>query len=265
MNARIKKAREEFESGNYEKALGYLKRVKPNDNHYDLALVIKYSALMNLKRYSEAIKIINRLIGENPYDEYLWSRKVTCHYFNGEKEEAIKALGEYERVVDREDVEKLVSFAKTCNLLDKDDLALKYCNLALDIDDKSFEALIEKSMVAISMHDKELMNECADKIIDLNLEDSVKLMMPFTLKIFAHEYKSAFQLIDRFKEIDESFDEMLKVGIYNRMCDDLNIQLISLGELEIDIDETLDLMFDYYYGGVNQGIIKGVKYFIISE
>lgn len=89
-----------------------------------------------------------------------------------------------------------------------------------------------------------------------------KVLLPLMLKMFSGRYKDCLEIIGSVEILDEGHVEMLKAGIYNRMCDDLEIEIKTSAPIEMTVDEVLDLLFKYHYDGVNHGEIKGALYMI---
>lgn len=79
--------------------------------------MLKTFCLMNLRRYSDALVIINKMIEKDIYNFSMWVFKVNCHYFNDEKDIANKSLKELERIADRNDKKQLVEVTHISNLI----------------------------------------------------------------------------------------------------------------------------------------------------
>ena len=143
--------------------------------------------------------------------------------------------------------------------------ALKYCDMALDIDGDFLDAIRQKAMVASALKDHDMMSECADKLLELYDDEFSKLMIPLMLKLFSGRYRDCFEMINSSTVIDDAYDEMLKGGIYNRMIEDLKIEIRTSAPIEITIDEVLNLFFMYHYDGIDHGEINGAKYLITKR
>ena len=265
LNLEIEKAKNEFDDKNYEKALEILDGLEAEGEYHKLALMIRLASLMALKRYDDSLKVIDSNIEKFPYSDFLWSRKVECHYFNGDEQNAVKSLEELERIVNKDDKESLVFLAEECELLDNHKKALKYCDMALDIDGDFIDAVQQKAMIASSLKDRDMMSDCADKLLKLYDEDIYKVMIPLMLKLFSGRYRDCLDIINSVDVLDEAHEEMLKGAIYKSMVEDLNIEIRTSAPIEMTVDEVLDLFFRYHYDGIKHGEIKGARYLIIRH
>ena len=264
LNLEIEKAKKEFDDNNYEKALEILDNAEVEEEYQKLAMIIRIASLMALNRYGEAVDVINSGIEKFPYDDFLWARKVECHYFNGDKKKAIKSLGELERIVNKDDKQHLVLLAEKFEMLNNHTKALKYCDMALDIDGDFSDAIRQKAMVASALKDHDMMSECADKLLELCDDDICKITLPMILKLFSGRYRDCYDIVNGV-DIDGGYGEMLKGGIYNRMVEDLEIEIRTSAPIEITIDEVLNLFFMYHYDGIDHGEINGAKYLITKR
>lgn len=265
MNEKIKKGRIEFDKKNFKKALGYFENVRRDDEDYDFAVLFMIPCLMNLKRYEDALKFLNYLIGRNPYSEALWADKASCHIILKQYEKAYDALGEIERIVDVEDKRMVLHVAKLYNWLRDDENALKYCDMALALDENYKKALHEKSLVAVRLKDYKMMNEIADRLMEVSDDDMLSLMPVLQLRLFSKNYRGCIDLIRSVKS-DESLDdtiEMMKGGLYNKMCENFCARILVLEQIELSCDEAIDLMLDFHESGKDYGKIRGVEYFIL--
>ena len=144
LNLEIEKAKNEFDDRNYERALEILDSLEVEGEYHKLAVMIRIASLMALKRYDDSLSVIDSNIEKFPYSDFLWSRRVECHYFNGDEENAVKSLEELERIVNKDEKHALVFLAEEFELLDNHEKALKYCDMALGIDE-DFEDAVLKS------------------------------------------------------------------------------------------------------------------------
>lgn len=264
MNSKIEESIKEFDDGNYENALNLLEGIEVDGRELKLLMMIRYTCLMSLNRYDESLEIINSLIESDPYDVDFWISKAKCHYFAHNKKSAKKAVSEAERLIDESDIRQLVNMAQINNLIGNKGQALKYCDMALEIDETSLDALREKSLVASSLKDSELMNECADGLIEICGDDTLSLVLPLMLRLFSGNYKGCLDLVDN-ADFDENHVEMIKIGVYNQMCEDLDVQIALSSPLVMDVGEALELLFKYHYDGVSCGNFKGVLYSVVKE
>lgn len=265
LDTNFKKGREQFKQRNYKKALGYFDGIPETSDDYEYSLVYRISCLIELKQYGEALAIVNPLISRNPHDELLWFDKVTCHIFLKEDEEAFKALDEVERIVDRQDERRLLIVAKFYNMLGDNDKALRYCDEALSIDGNYREALLEKSYVAIRLDDHEMIEEIADRLLEISSNDVLSLTPIFMLKLFSKNFRGCLDMIENSVD-DEVKDEtilMFKSIIFKELSEDLNAQIMLSGEIDLSVDDALEIMFGFKENGFDNGEIHGVKYIII--
>lgn len=262
LNLEIEKAKQEFDEKNYEKALEILDGAEADEDYLKLAILLKIASLMGLKRYDECISVIDSCIEEFPHDDFLWSRKVECHYFMDDEENAVKSLGELERIANKDDKYSLVFLAEEFILLNNYEKAIKYCDMALDIDRDFVDAHRQKAMAASAIKDHEMMNDCADRLLELYENEFSRAMIPLMLKLFSGRYGDCLDIINGVESLDDAHSDMLKGIVYNAIVDDLNVEIRTSAPVELTIDEVLNLLFEYYYGGVDCGEINGVMYLI---
>ena len=266
MISKIEEAKKQYDEGNYESALDLLDNLSDELEHSKLALTLKFLCFMNLKRYDESLNVINSLIEIDPYNEFFWSCKVKCHYFNDGGEKALKALEELERITDNDDKEGLVTVAELFNLVRNYKKALEYCDKALALDENYIPAIREKAMAASSLGDNGMMSDCADKLLEVSEDEGVtKILIPFMLKLFSGRYRDCCNIVNSVADLDGEINEMLKGAIYKTMIDDLNIEIRISQDVEAYIDESLELLFDYHYEGIDSGLIKGVDYWVVPK
>ena len=125
LNLKIKEIEKEIDEKNFEKALGIINEIKKDDEEYELSLLFKVSCLINLKRYDECLPIIDLLLKENPDEELLLADKVMCHYFSGDKKQALKSLRKLESIVNRNDAYSLYVVSKLANLVNESDKSIE--------------------------------------------------------------------------------------------------------------------------------------------
>ena len=265
LNLEIEKAKNEFDDKNYERALEILDSLEVEGEYHKLAVMIRIASLMALKRYDDSLSVIDSNIEKFPYSDFLWSRRVECHYFNGDEENAVKSLEELERIVNKDEKHALVFLAEEFELLDNHENALKYCDMALEIDEDFEDAVRQKAMIASSLKDRDMMSDCADRLLKLYDDDIYKVMIPFMLKLFSGRYKDCLDIVNGVNVLDDSQDEMFKGAIYKSMVEDLNIEIRTSAPIEMTVDEVLDLFFRYHYDGIKHGEINGARYLIVKR
>ena len=258
----LMKAKNEFDDKNFEKALEIINANEFDGELYRFAIVIKSACLSSLKRYDEELTAINEGIEKYPYDDFLWSRKVLSHYFNHDLDGAAKALEELERITDKDSKEALLNLAQKSELVGAYEKAVKYCDMALDIDENFVEAIQQKSLAATSLGDHDMMSDCADRLLEIRDNDLVSLMVPFILKLSSGRYKDCSRIINSADGLDLEYYELFKGSIYKQMICDLKIEIRSYELLDITIDESLNILFNYHYHGIDAGVVNGSQYFI---
>lgn len=264
LNLKIEEAKKEFDDKNYVGALEILNGEEFEDEYFKLVMFLKIGCLRGLNRFDEALMVINSAIEKCPFEDIFWAQKVQCHYFNGEKRNAVRALVELERIVDRNDERALVDVSELFSLVGDDEKALKYCDMALSIDGDFVDAVRQKSMIAGSLKDYDMMSDCADRLLELYDKDILKLSIPFMLKLFSKRYDDALSIVNSVGVLDDEHELLLKSAIHNAMAEDLNIEIRTSAPVEITIDEVLRIFMDYHYRGVQGGEICGANY-LISE
>jgi len=164
----FEKAKTQFKNREYEEALKNFEKIKKDNKNYYHAKAYILACLFNLNKYQQALNELNALIEKDPYNIFLWIEKAKCHIFEDEYEKAHHALIEIERLIDVNDKEMLVEVYKVCSLLRDNEKALKYCDMALKLDENYKKALYEKSLIAVGLDDVEMMNEIADKLLEFS-------------------------------------------------------------------------------------------------
>ena len=131
LNNHIENGKNEFDNGNYEKALDHFKLVNSNNEHYEYAQLFVANCLMELKRYDDSLDVVDKLISLNPYNKLAWFNRALCQIFLKDEEKALATIGEIIRLIDLRSKYDLVFVAKLYKLLNIYDEALKFCDLAL--------------------------------------------------------------------------------------------------------------------------------------
>lgn len=264
MKNKFEEGKLEFENNNYEKALECFEQVLRNEEN-DLVEIYKFECLLKLKRYVEALKVIDSLISNCPYSETLWKCKARCHIFRHEGQSALKALGEVERLCDEENKEGLVDIAQIYNLLDEHDKVIEYCDKALAIDKTFKPALYEKMIVASSLKDIKMVDELTEKFLSISDNDLFGMMPVFIMNMFSKRYEKCLEIID-FCKLDDSQrqeEELLKGAIYQTLSEDLNAQIGLSEKYDLSVDDAIGLMLEFKKTGKDYGVIHGVEYYIL--
>lgn len=265
LNDEIIKGKKEFKNGNYEEALGHFENVGEDDEFYGYAQLFSANCLMELKRYDDALRIVNVLIMQNPYNKLAWFNKVLCYIFSDDEKQALNIMDDVIGVVDMADKYDLVFLAKLYKLLHCYDEALRYCNMALEIDGEFSEALYEKSFIAMRNDDSNALDEISEKFLGLSDNGLLSLMPAFLLKLFSKDYSACVDLIENtdLNEFDEEHVGMLKGIVYNQICRDHSVGLLVVNEENLSIDDALKALIDFVEAGKTDGEIAGVQYFIL--
>lgn len=262
----IEKSKEELENGNYELAIKYADEIRFDDKFYELAQFIKSKALILLDKYNDSLKILNELIRNNSYNELFWVDKLYCHVFLNEDEKAIKTLGEIDRVIDKKNKNLLLRVIRLSSLMNEYDFALKYCDYALEADPNFQEVLYEKAMIINNLDDKTELNQISNKLLELSDNSVLSLLGIFLLNLYSNNYRLAVDVVNSmdFSNFeDEDYEDLLKIAVYNHICDNFNVALLIMGDENLSMDDVLKVMLDFVDNGVDNGVIDGFQYFII--
>lgn len=266
MNIEIINGKNELVNENYEKAIKHFNKVGEDDEFFDFAQYLNATALKKLEKYREALSIFDDMISKNPRDVLVWVEKVFCHIYLKEDEKARESLKEIDRIADRGDKILLITIFKLYDLIDDYDNALRYCNYVLDIDPNCKEALYQKiSILSVNDGDEEELNLVCDKLMDISDGKLLSLMPVFLVKLFLGNYRDCLDIIGKFdEEVEyEKSIEMLKGALYNRMIDDLGINLLTFDIKELSVEDALSVLLDFVETGKNTGKINGIHYLII--
>lgn len=265
LNINIEKGKIEFDEGNYEKALVYFEQVDLGDEHYEFAQLFAATCLMELERYGSSLDIVDRVISLNPQNKFAWFNRVMCQIFLKEKEMAVESLSEILLIIDMESKYDLVFVAKLYRILNLYDDALKFCDLALEIDGDFKEAIYEKSLVAMWLDDEKVMNDVSDKLFNLSDRGLGGFLSAFILKLYSKNYLGCIQLIEGIdgEKFDDDHIKMLKALVYQQICEDLCVNLLVVNSQDFQLDNALKAMVDFVENGKDNGEIDGVQYYII--
>lgn len=262
---KIEQGKLEFENKNFNEALKHFNQVKKDENGYKLGQIYKVDCLMELKQYNEALEIIDMLIEEAHDVEIFWAEKVRCHLFLNEDVKALEALKELERLCGDDDKKAFVRIAKLYSILDVNDKVIEYCDKALTIDENYKEALYEKLLVAYSIQDDEMIDDVSEDLLRISDNTLISILPLIMMDIFSEKYERALDLIENcgLGDIDEEHRQLLKSGVYKRICDDLNAQIMVSEKIDLDIRDAVGLMLEFKETGKDRGEVNGVQYFIM--
>ena len=265
MISKIDQVRKEFRDENYVGVLELLNDINETDEHYEMFLLFKYSSLMSLKRYDEALEVISFLIENNSDEIILWLDKARCNVFLNNYESVHEDLHEIEKLVDEDNVLHLVNILKLYYFLDDDENTLKYCDKVLSLDENNRDALFIKASVAIRTDDSEMLSDVSDNFVCE--EKSVLGILPlFTLKIISEDFEGAYELVCEIEEedVEKKAIGMYKYAIYTNLQKNLDIQLLLTREVDLSIDDVIKLFLKYQKDGAGNGMIKGAEYIIMQ-
>lgn len=264
MNSKITKGRKEFNEENYEKALNYFDEVSEEDEDYMYVLIFKISCLMELERYDKALFLIESLLMEEGNDELLLYEKIRCHIALNEKEEALNALKVFENIISLDDKRIVLCVSKFYRILDENERALKFCNIALDMDECFEDAIREKSFIAIELGDRDMINSCADKLSEIFDYSGSGMIDVFLLKLYLGKFDDSISIVNDLKDdLKEDTITLLKFIIYTAFSQHLGVVVYLSGDVEISIDDAIGLLREYDEKGVRTGIIDGVGFKIM--
>lgn len=265
LNNHIENGKNEFDNGNYEKALDHFKLVNSDNEHYEYAQLFVANCLMELKRYDDSLDVVDKLISLNPYNKLAWFNRALCQIFLKEEEKALSTIGEIICLIDLRSKYDLVFVAKLYKLLNIYDEALKFCDLALEIDENFKDALYEKSLVAMRLDDDEIISDVSDRLLELSDGGPLGFMSVFILKLFSKNYSACIDLINGLDgdKFDDEHIMMLKAMVYQQICEDLCVNLLVVNSEDFPLDDALDAMIDFVENKTDNGKINGVQYYII--
>lgn len=264
MNSKIKKGRVEFNDENYEGALKYFDEVGEDDEDYMYVLIFKITCLMELKRYGEALFLIESLLSEDPEDELLLYEKIRCHIALDEGKEAFDALKNFEKIISQDNKRMLLAVSQFYRLLGDYGNALKFCDKSLEIDDCFEEAIREKSIIGIDLDDDEMINDCADKLWGIVDNHGIEVVYVFLLKLFTSKFDDCLLIADNLNDdFDEDSIKMLKSIVYDEFSKKLGVNVHLNKEAEIPVDDAISLLKGYEENGICCGMINGISFRIM--
>jgi tetratricopeptide (TPR) repeat protein len=264
MNSKITKGRVEFNDENYEKALEYFDEVSEDDEDYMYVLIFKISCLMELERYDKALFLIESLLKEDGEDELLLYEKIRCHIALNEKDEALDTLKVFERIISHDNKRMVLAVAKFYKMLGDYPNALKFCNMSLDLDGCFEEAIREKSFIAVELDDMDMVNSCADKLLEIFDNKGSGMISVFLLKLYAGKFDDCMDIANNLGgDFKEDTILMLKSVVYKVFSEHLGVDILLTSDVEIPIDEAIALLKDYDENGISMGVIHGVGFKIM--
>lgn len=264
MNSKIAKGRVEFNDENYESALRYFDEVMEDDEDYMYVIMFKITCLMELERYDKALFLIESLLIEDPEDEFLLYEKIRCQIALNEMDDALKTLKVFEKFLNPDNKMMVLAVSRFYKIMGDLDNALKYCNYALEIDETFEEAIHEKSLIAIDLDDKDMIDSCANNLLEVIENDSVGMVTVFLLKLFVGKFEDCLNIINCLgDDFDDEFRQMLKYVVFKEFSEKLGVEICLNDDEEIPVDDAISLLRHYNDYGVKTGVINGVVFKII--
>lgn len=265
MNKNIKEAQKQLVNDNFEKALELINDIGSDEKNYGMALTIRYASFMGLKEFDNALDCVNSLIEIYPENKWLLIDKVKCHMYVDDEKLALKTLAELEKF-ELDDTDIIVQISRLYRFLDDYENALRYCNMALAIDEDCTGAIYQKAALAVNMKDESLILEVCSRF-EGSESDMVKILPVFFIRIFSQNFDGAYNLLLDWdsggNEDIEKLRGLCKSLIYSQMSEELDVQLLLTGEVDLSIDEAIQLLLRYHKDGVDAGVIRNVNYIII--
>lgn len=262
MNSKIKKGRVEFNDENYENALKYFDGVGEDDGDYMYVLFFKITCLMELHRYDDALFLIESLLEDDPDDELLNYEKIRCHIGLNETNEALSAIKNFEKIISPDNKRMLLAVSKFYRILGDLDNALKFCNKSLQIDGSFEEALREKSLIGIDLDDEDMIDSCADKLLEIVDVNGIGVISVFLLKLSISKFDDCLSIVDNLgDDFDDDAIEMLKSVVYKEFSEKLGVDIQT--DVAISVDEAISLLRKYDENGVCCGVVHGVGFKIV--
>ena len=264
MDSKINKGRIEFNDENYEKALNYFDAVDEDDEDYDYVLIFKITCLMELEKYDKALFLIDSLLAEDGDEELLLYEKVRCHIALEEKPEALDALKRLERVMPKDNKNMMLDVARFYKFVGEYKSALVFCNSALSVDEDFEDAIYEKALVAVAMGNDEIVDNCANRLLDIFDGDKFEILPIFQLKLYCGKFQDCVDIIndleDKFR--DETCD-MLRTVVYNQLCEKLDVNIHVAEDIGLSVGEALEILLEYEQTGIKNGIVNDVEFIIV--
>ncbi len=264
MDSKIDKGRIEFNDENYEKALAYFDSVSEDDEDYDYVLTFKITCLMELEKYDKALFLIDSLLAEEGDVELLLYEKIRCHIALNEKKEALDALKKLERIISKDNKNAILDVARFYKFVEEPKRALRLCNMALAIDEDFEDAIHEKAIIAIALGNDEIVDNCANKLLDLVDGDKFKILLIFSLKLYCGKFHDCINIIDGLENVfEDETSEMLKFVVFNQLCEKLDVTIYLTDDVDLSAGEAIGLLFEYEQNGIKNGTIDGAGFVIM--
>ncbi|WP_298501457.1 tetratricopeptide repeat protein [uncultured Methanobrevibacter sp.] len=264
MDSKINRGRMEFSDENYEKALLYFDAVDESDEDYDFVLIFKITCLMELERYDKALFLIDSLLGEEPDNELLMYEKIRCHIALSEKVEALDTLKKFEKIMASDDKRMMLDAARFYKILGDFKNALRFCNMALEVDENFEDALYEKSLIGLSLNNDDIINNCADKLLLITGGDKYRILPVFYLKLYSGKFRDCVEIVDELgSEIKDETRIMIQSVIYSQLCESLGVNIHLVDGEDIGIGDAIELLLDYKENGTDHGIVNDIGFIIM--
>lgn len=264
MDSKINKGRIEFNDENYEKALTYFDAVEEDDEDYDYVLIFKISCLMELEKYDKALFLIDSLLAEDGDDELLMYEKIRCHIALDEKAEALDCLKKFERIVPKDNKNMILDVARFYKFLGEYKKALRFCNMALYEDEFFEDAIYEKALIAIALENEEIVDKCANRLLDVVEDDYYKILPIFLLKLYCAKFEDCVSIIDNLEDkFEDETCDMLRTVVFNQLCEKLDVNIHLTEDVDLSVGDAVGLLLDYEQTGIKYGIINDANFIIM--
>lgn len=155
-------------------------------------------ACENLHNFEMALEYFNKLLKDEPDDLTI----LTCvGYSYLYLDNVDEALSYFNKVISqRRDCERLCLISKCYTKLEQYDESLKYLDEALELDNNSLVALMEKSIVNILIKDFNSALNCVNKVLEIDSNQLSFLSIKYYILTELNDYENAF---DGFKQMSK--------------------------------------------------------------
>lgn len=264
MDSKINKGRIEFNDENYEKALTYFDAVDEDDEDYDYVLIFKITCLMELEKYDKALFLIDSLLAEDGDDELLLYEKIRCHIALDENCEALDTLRKFERIIPKDNKNMMLDVARFYKILGEYKKALRLCNMALSVDEYFEDAIYEKALIGIALNNEEIVDKCADRLLEVSDNDRYRILPIFLIKMYCGKFEDCVDIIDDLEDkFDDETCEMLRRVVFNQLCEKLDVNIHLAEDVNLSVGQAIGILLDYERTGIKCGIVDDVSFMIM--
>lgn len=156
-------------------------------------------ACNNLNNCEMALELFNKLLKDEPDDLTI----LTCIGYSYLYMDAVdEALSYFNKVIsERRDCERLCLISKCYAKLGQYDESLNYIDEALELDNNSLVALMEKASVNISIKDFNAALDCVNKVLEINPKEFPSLSEKYYIFAELNDYGAAFNGFKQMSKI----------------------------------------------------------------